>query len=152
MPLPAAPLLVALATAARVGSKVAIRAGTKLYRGTAKAVKSPKRFSKVKYLRAKALGTTAVSETKKHAKFYKTQLLPGGTEPNKAFSKKGFKRLIKRPTFGETRPRFSSEFAKLGNFKNQYIKVNTKGKKTRSNLARAGIYGGIGASSLFGDN
>tara|TARA_R100000329_G_scaffold134013_1_gene113902 strand:+ start:202 stop:663 length:462 start_codon:yes stop_codon:yes gene_type:complete len=153
MPLPAAPLLVALATAARVGSRVAIRAGTKLYRGTAKAVKSPKRFSKVKYLRAKALGATAVSETKKHAKFYKRQLLPGGTEPNKAFSKQGFKRLIKRPTFGETRPLFDKRKYGMTGMDNIWTKVNTKGKKTRSKLTRAGIYGGyIGAYKAFGDD
>ena len=142
MPLPAV-LWGALTTAARIGSRVALRGGAKLYRGTAKIVKNPKKFSKRSYLMAKGSADTAISETKRHAKFYKKVVSPHGSQ---------FKHLIKRPTFGETRPRFSSEFAKLGNFKNQYIKVNTKGKKTRSNLARAGIYGGIGASSLFGDN
>jgi len=143
MPLPAAALLGALATAARVGGRAAIRGGTKLFRGTAKVVKNPKKFSKRSFLMAKGQVNTAVSETKRHANFYKKVVSPHGSQ---------FKHLIKRPTFGETRPRFSSEFANLG-IKNEYIKMNTKGKRTRSKLAKAGIYGGyIGAYKLFGDD
>jgi len=144
MPLPAAALLAALGTAARIGGRAVIRSGTKLYRGTAKAVKSPKRFSKIKYLRAKALGETAVSETKRHAKFYKKVVSPHGSQ---------FKHLIKRPTFGETRPLFNKNKYGMTGMDDIWTKVNTKGKKTRSKLTRAGIYGGyIGAYKLFGDD
>ena len=144
MPLPAAALLGALATAARVGGRAALRGGTKLFRGTAKAVKNPKKFSKVKYLQAKIIGKTAVSETKRHANFYKKVVSPHGSQ---------FKHLIKRPTFGETRPLFDKRKYGMTGMDDLWYKVNTKGKKTRSKLTRAGIYSGyIGAYKAFGDD
>jgi len=144
MPLPAAALLAALGTAARVGSRVALRTGAKLYRGTAKIVKNPKKFSKRSYLMAKGSADTAISETKRHAKFYKKVVSPHGSQ---------FKHLIKRPTFGETRPLFNKNKYGMTGMDDIWTKVNTKGKKTRSKLTRAGIYGGyIGAYKLFGDD
>ena len=153
MPLPAAPLLVALATAARVGSRVALRTGAKLYRGTPKVVKSGKRV----------IQRDIVKPTKRHLKFYKNQLLPGGTEPNKAFSKKSFKRLIKRPTMGQTEwqppiTKFKHKPLGLYNKKSKWTTgfydthstVKKRTKKARNRLMFAGGY--IGLKTIYGDD
>ena len=145
MPLPAAPLLVALATAARVGSRVALRTGAKLYRGTPKKVPTNKktfsmsggRLRKNKYFtkrtnvakipimkrslkRASADIQNIGSEIKRHGSFYKKAIGPEGTY---------FSRLVTRPTFGGK---------------------NIKGTKFRK---KAALYGGYyGAYKLFGED
>jgi len=95
MPLPAAALLAALGTAARVGGRIALRKGAKLYRGKARVITSGR---KRVVTGGRVIQRDIIKPTKRHLKFYKNQLLPGGTKPNQAFTKKGFKRLIKRPT------------------------------------------------------
>ena len=103
MPLPAV-LWGALATAARVGGRLALRSGTKLYRGTAKVVKNPKRFSKIKYLKAKALGETAAKEVKRTSAFTSKIAAPHIKDPlgGNKIKGKSFHHLFNRPQFGKT--------------------------------------------------
>ena len=150
MPLPAAALLAALGTAARVGGRIALAGGTKLFRGTARKVPTSKRtylmpggrLRKNKFYgsynvkkppykktlptikrslkRAGADIKNIGSEIKRHGSFYKKAIGPEGTY---------FSRLVTRPTFGGK---------------------NIKGAKFRK---KAALYGGYyGAYKLFGDD
>ena len=145
MPLPAAALLGALATAARVGGRIALAGGTKLFRGTPRKVPTSKktylmsggRLRKNKFFtkrtnvakipimkrslkRASADIKNIGSEIKRHGSFYKKAIGPEGTY---------FSRLVTRPTFGGK---------------------NIKGAKFRK---KAALYGGYyGAYKLFGDD
>ena len=145
MPLPAAALLGALATAARVGGRIALAGGTKLFRGTARKVPTSKRtylmsggrLRKNKFFtrrtnvakipimqrslkRAGADIKNIGSEIKRHGSFYKKAIGPEGTY---------FSRLVTRPTFGGK---------------------NIKGAKFRK---KAALYGGYyGAYKLFGED
>ena len=160
MPLPAAALLGALATAARVGGRIALRKTTKLIRGTPKVVK---RGNKRIVSGGRVIQRDIVKPVKRHLKFYKNQLLPGGTEPNKAFSKKGFKRLIKRPTMGQTEwqppiTKFKHKRIWLYTHRNKWNTgfydtnriVKQRTKKARNRL----MYGGgfIALKTLYGDD
>ncbi len=150
MPLPAAALLAALGTAARVGGRIALAGSTKLFRGAARKVPTSKRtylmsggrLRKNKFARSvnvtkppykKTLPTlqrslkragadikNIGSEIKRHGSFYKKAIGPEGTY---------FSRLVTRPTFGGK---------------------NIKGAKFRK---KAALYGGYyGAYKLFGDD
>ena len=145
MPLPAAALLGALATAARVGGRIALAGGTKLFRWTPRKVPTSKktylmsggRLRKNKFFtkrtnvakipimqrslkRAGADIKNIGSEIKRHGSFYKKAIGPEGTY---------FSRLVTRPTFGGK---------------------NIKGTKFRK---KAALYGGYyGAYKLFGDD
>ena len=145
MPLPAAALLAALGTAARLGGRIALRGGTKLFRGTARKVPTSKRtylmsggrlrknklftrrtnVAKIPIMqrslkRAGADIKNIGSEIKRHGSFYKKAIGPQGTY---------FSRLVTRPTFGGK---------------------NIKGAKFRK---KAALYGGYyGAYKLFGDD
>jgi len=156
MPLPAAALLAALGTAARVGGRIALRKGAKLYRGKARVITSGR---KRVVTGGRVIQRDIIKPTKRHLKFYKNQLLPGGTKPNQAFTKKGFKRLIKRPTMGQTkwqRPITKFTHGSLGRNKwdtgfydtNRIVKQRTK--KARNRL----MYGGgfIALKTLYGDD
>lgn len=104
MPLPAAPLLVALATAARVGSRVALRTGAKLYRGTAKIVKNPKKFSKRSYLMAKGQSEKIGKEIKRTSVFTSKIAAPHISDPlgGNKIKGKSFHHIFNRPQFGKT--------------------------------------------------
>mgnify|MGYP000346677405 CR=1 FL=1 len=160
MPLPAAALLAALGTAARVGGRIALRKTTKLIRGTPKVVK---RGNKRIVSGGRVIQRDIVKPVKRHLKFYKSQLLPGGTEPNKAFSKKGFKRLIKRPTMGQTTwqppiTKFKHHSLGLYNKKSKWTTgfnntnriVKQRTKKARNRL----MYGGgfVALKTIYGDD
>ena len=145
MPLPAAALLAALGTAARLGGRIALRTGAKLFRGTARKVPASKRtylmsggklrknklfarrtnVAKIPTIkrslkRAGADIKNIGSEIKRHGSFYKKAIGPEGTY---------FSRLVTRPTFGGK---------------------NIKGAKFRK---KAALYGGYyGAYKLFGDD
>ena len=104
MPLPAAALLAALGTAARIGSKVAIRTGTKLYRGTAKVVKNPKKFSKRSYLMAKGQTNKLGKEVKRTSIFTSNIVKPHIKDPlgGNKIKGKSFHHIFNRPQFGKT--------------------------------------------------
>ena len=155
MPLPAAALLGALATAARVGGRIALAGGTKLFRGAARKVPTSKRtylMSGGKY-RFERIRTSTKIRKNKFARRTNVAKIPimqrslkragadiknigseikrHGSFYKKAIGPEGtyFSRLVTRPTFGGK---------------------NIKGAKFRK---KAALYGGYyGAYKLFGED
>jgi len=155
MPLPAV-LWGALTTAARIGSRVALRGGSKIYKGTARIVKNPKKFSKTGYLKAKAQVTALGKDVKRNTIFQSTIIAPHLKNPLKGNKVEGksFHHLITRPTFGKQNiiEKMKTHPGATMMKREKALNLLNKRKKNRRNYIRGGIYTGIGASSLFGDN